>query len=224
MSSTNAPALRQFTAAVRAFLALTVVLGIAYPLVMTGAAQVLFPGRADGSLVGSDDGPVGSALIGQSFTVEATDESGTPRTGDGAPVMEPDPTYFQSRPSAAGAGYDPLSSSASNYGPENQELVRLVRERRAAVAALEGVDPAAVPADALLASGSGLDPHISPAYADLQVPRIALERALAETQVRELVAQHTQGRGLGFLGEPAVNVLTLNLALDALGGGGEGGD
>jgi potassium-transporting ATPase KdpC subunit len=225
MSSRNAPALRQFSAAVRAFLALTVVLGIAYPLVMTGAAQVLFPARADGSLVGSDDGPVGSALIGQSFTVSATDGSGSPPTEDGAPVMEPDPAYFQSRPSAAGAGYDPLSSSASNFGPENPELVRLVRERRAAVAELENVDPSAVPADALLASGSGLDPHISPASADLQVPRIARERALAEPTVRELVAQHTQGRGLGFLGEPAVNVLTLNLALDALGGGGgEGGD
>ena len=110
------------------------------------------------------------------------------------PVTEPDPAYFQSRPSAAGGGYDPLSSSASNYGPENPDLVALVEERRALVAELDGVDPDQVPPDALLASGSGLDPHISPAYAHLQAARVARERGLAAEQVRRLVDDLTQGR------------------------------
>jgi K+-transporting ATPase ATPase C chain len=136
----------------------------------------------------------------------------------GAPVTAPDPAYFQSRPSAAGAGYDPLSSSASNYGPENDELITLVEERRAAAAELDGVPPGAVVPEALLASGSGLDPHISPAYAEQQVARVAQERGLEPGEVRRLVAEHTTGRALGFLGEPHVNVLMLNLALDELAG------
>ena len=150
------PAVRQVWAAVRMLLVLTVVVGLAYPLVLTGFAQVVVPGRADGSLVIRDGAVVGSSLIGQSF--------------DGRPE------YFQSRPSAAGDGYDPLASSASNLGPENEDLLAAIDERRAAAAELDGTDPAQVAPDALLASGSGLDPDISPEYAAQQVERVA-ERA-----------------------------------------------
>ncbi len=223
MSSTTAPALRQLAAALRVFLVLSVVLGIVYPLAMTALAQLVFPHQSDGSLVESGGRVVGSELIGQAFTVQAT-ENGEPATdADGLPVMEPDPAYFQMRPSAAGTGYDPLATSASNLGPENEDLVALIEERRTAAAELDGVEPAAVPADALLASGSGLDPHISPAYAAQQVARVARERGLGVAEVRRLVADHTDGRALGFLGEPAVNVLMLNLALDA-GASAQGGD
>ena len=190
----RSPGIRQYGAAVRTLLLLTVLLGLAYPLVMTGIAQVGFTGSADGSLVHEGGRTVGSDLIGQSFTG--------------------DPTYFQSRPSAAGTGYDPLSTSASNLGPENMDLVKAAEQRRAAAAKLDGIPPAEVPADALQASGSGLDPHISPAYAREQVSRVARERGLSEIWVRTLVSEHTQGRILGFLGEPRVNVLELNLALD----------
>ena len=195
MANIVQPATRQLWPAVRMFLAMTVLVGLAYPLVMTGVAQVAFPGRADGSLVEHDGTVVGSSLIGQSF--------------DGKPE------YFQSRPSEAGDGYDPLASSASNRGPENADLVAAIEERRAAAAELDGTRPSDVAPDALLASGSGLDPQISPAYAEQQVARVARERGMSEAEVRELVKQHTDGRVLGFLGEPAVNVLMLNLALDA---------
>jgi K+-transporting ATPase ATPase C chain len=141
---------------------------------------------------------VGSSLIGQSFA----DASGRPL-----------PQWFQPRPSAAGAGYDPTSSGASNLGPNSSDLLKNVRERRATAAALDRVDPASVPPDALTASGSGLDPDISPAYADEQVARVAKARGLDPAQVRSLVDVHVQGRDLGFLGEPTVNVLDLNLAL-----------
>ena len=149
-----------------------------------------------------DGTTVGSTLIGQSF-VDA----------DGAPLAQ----YFQSRPSAAGDGYDGGASSGSNYGPENADLISAITDRRAAVAAFENVDPADVPADAVTASASGLDPHISPAYALLQVDRVAAARGLDEAEVRALVESKIQARDLGFLGEPRVNVLELNLALDALG-------
>ena len=195
MTTSTPPALRQLGAGLRVFLTLTVVLGLVYPLAMTGIAQVLFPDNADGSLVQANGKVVGSELIGQSF---------------GA-----DPNYFQSRPSAAGDGFDPLSSSASNYGPENADLIALVEERRVAAADLDGVEGNAVAADALLASGSGLDPHISPKYAEQQVARVARERGLGRGEVRRLVEEHTSGRTFGILGEPHVNVLMLNLALDA---------
>ncbi len=187
----------------RTMLVLTVILGVAYPLLVTGLGRLL-PARADGSLVtGADGAVVGSSLLGQSFT-----------DADGAAL----PRYFQSRPSAAGDGYDGAASSGSNLGPENPDLVAAIEDRRAAVAALEGVDPATVPADALTASGSGLDPQISPEYADLQVPRVAAERGLPEDEVRGLVAAATTGPDLGFLGQAGVNVLELNLALDRLAG------
>ena len=189
--------------AVRAMLVFTLVLGVGYTLLVTGISQLALPWQANGSLVQNSAGDtVGSALIGQSFT----DASGAAL-----------PQYFQSRPSAAGDGYDGGASSGSNLGPENPDLVSAIEERKAAIAELEGVDPSQVPADAVTASGSGLDPHISPAYALLQVPRVAAARGLTESEVRSVVEAHLQQRDLGYLGEPRVNVVELNLALDALG-------
>lgn len=279
--------LRQHTAALRALLVLTLILGIAYPVFIWLLAQL--PGlkdKADGSLIELNGAPVGSSLIGQLYT-----------DADGSPL----PQYFQSRPSAAGDGYDPMSTSASNLGPEDivdtadrTSLLTDVCTRSLAAGELDGVsgarpfctdsgvgavlsvlgtrdvrgivtDPtrvisvnelcpaapfianyegvavecaepgadyasgqivpihgdapaAAVPADAVTASGSGLDPHISPEYAALQVNRVAAARGLTPAQVQTLVAEHTDGRALGFMGAPRVNVLQLNLALDGLGG------
>lgn len=190
--------LRQLLPALRAMVVLTVLLGLAYPLAVTGIAQVGFSDKADGSVVRLDGTAVGSSLIGQSFADQ--------------------PRYFQSRPSAAGDGYDPLASSASNLGPESPDLLAAVEERRTAAAALDGTRPEEVAPDALEASGSGLDPHISPAYAAQQVERVARERGIPAAAVRDLVAEHTEGRTLGFLGEPRVNVLLLNLALDRVAG------
>ncbi|TDC03193.1 potassium-transporting ATPase subunit C [Nonomuraea longispora] len=276
---------RQHVAALRAVAVLTVLLGIVYPLVTTGVAQALFNDHANGSIIEKGGKSVGSALIGQSFT-----------DADGDPIRR----YFQSRPSAAGDGYDPTSTSASNLGPEDivdtlpvpgaqdeegdldegkQSLLTKVCTRSKAVGALEGVSGArpyctpdgvgavlkvfpdravsvnqacpatpfvtayqglkvecarpgedyaagktvpvrgdagtpAVPSDAVTASASGLDPHISVAYAGLQAPRVATERGLDRARVEQLIKEHTVGRALGFMGEPAVNVLELNLALD----------
>lgn len=192
--------LRTVSAALRTLLVLTVILGVAYPLAITAVAQI--PGlkhRADGSLVRFDGAVVGSSLLGQSFT-----------DAKGRALAQ----YFQSRPSAAGSGYDATASSASNYGPESKTLLALVKSRRAAVADLEGVPGAAVPPDALTASGSGLDPDISPAYARLQERRVAAARHATIAQVDSLVRAHTTSRALGFMGEPAVDVLNLNIALD----------
>ncbi|WP_144876175.1 potassium-transporting ATPase subunit KdpC [Microbacterium sp. 1.5R] len=188
--------LRTTGVAVRAMLVLTLVLGVAYTLVVTGIGQLLLPFQANGSPLPDDRG---SALIGQSFT-----------DADGAAL----PEYFQSRPSAAGDGYDGTGSSGSNLGPENADLVASIEERRAAIAEREGVSEDAVPADAVTASGSGLDPHISVAYALLQVPRVAAARDLPEQEVRDLVESRIQGRDLGFLGEERINTAELNLALD----------
>jgi potassium-transporting ATPase KdpC subunit len=216
MATRTSPAMRQYLAALRAILALTVVFGLAYPLVMTGIAQAAFHGNANGSLIHRDGKTVGSDLIGQAFTKPVLVNGKPKKDADGNPVVEPDPAYFQSRPSAAGLGYDPLSTSASNLGPENKDLIAAIKDRRAIAAKLDGVSPSSVPPDALQASGSGLDPDISPAYAREQVTRIARERGLRVAQVRALVGEHIQGRSLGFLGEPRVNVVELNLALDAL--------
>ena len=200
-------ALRQYWAALRALLVLTIVLGLAYPLAVTGVAQLVAHGQANGSTVtsaGTSAGQtVGSSLIGQSFA----DDKGDPL-----------PQWFQSRPSAAGTGYDPTLSGASNLGPESPVLIKAINDRRAAIAAFDGVDPASVPPDALTSSGSGLDPDISPAYAYEQVTRVAAARKLPADRIRQLVADHVQGRALGFLGEPTVDVLQLNLALQALSG------
>jgi K+-transporting ATPase ATPase C chain len=215
MTSRN-PALAQVLAALRVLVVLTILLGVGYPLLMTGVAQLAFEDHADGSLVERDGTTVGSTLVGQAFTRPVLSD-GEPVTDEaGNPVTEPDTAYFQSRPSAAGLGYDPLATSASNLAPTSPDLLALVEERRAAAAALDGIDPDDVAPDALLASGSGLDPHISPAYADQQVERVAVERGLEPDEVAQLVDDHTTGRMLGFLGEPTVNVLELNLALDEL--------
>ena len=168
MSSSRTVA-RTTGVAIRAMLVLTLVLGVGYTLVVTGIGQLLMPFQANGSPLADDKG---SSLIGQSFT-----------DADGEAL----PEYFQSRPSAAGDGYDGTSSGGSNLGPENPDLVTAIGERQAAIAEREGVSPDAVPADAVTASGSGLDPHISVAYALLQVPRVAEERGLPEQQVRDLV-------------------------------------
>ncbi|MFC0674908.1 potassium-transporting ATPase subunit KdpC [Brachybacterium hainanense] len=192
--------LRTLRAAARATALLTLLLGIAYPLAITGLGQLALPVRADGSLLADADGEiVGSALIGQSFA-----------DADGDPL----PRYFQGRPSAAGDGYDAAASSGSNLGPENPELVAEISRRRAEIAAFESVPASRVPADALTASSSGLDPHISPAYAQLQVPRVAAARGMDAEEVRRLVAAHTQSPDLGYLGSSRVDVLGLNIALD----------
>jgi len=215
MATRTSSSLRQYGAALRTLLVLTVILGLAYPLAMTALAQVAFGNNADGSLVQRGGKTVGSHLIGQAFTRPVLKNGQPEKDAAGKPVVEADPRYFQSRPSAAGAGYDPLATSASNLGPENKDLIAAIKDRRATAAKLDGVNPTQVAPDALLASGSGLDPDISPAYAQEQIPRIARERGLSQAQVQALVTANTQGRTLGFLGEPRVNVLNLNLALDA---------
>jgi len=185
----------------------TVLLGLAYPLVVTGIAQGAFGDKADGSLVEVDGEAVGSSLIGQAFVDE-----------DGEPI----PEYFQSRPSAAtgaegetAAGYDPTLSLGSNLGPSNPELSDAVRERALAYQELNGLDEdTPVPVDAVTASASGLDPHISVANARTQAPRVAQERGLDVDDVLDLIDENTDTRQLGFLGEDGVNVLELNLALD----------
>jgi len=193
--------IRTLWVALRAMLVATVVLGIVYPLAVTGIGQLALPWQANGSVVSANGKPVGSALIGQSFS-----------SAKGTPLAQ----YFQPRPSAAGKGYDGAASSGSNLGPSNRALVAEIAARKAQVAALDGVNPNEIPADALTASASGLDPHISPAYALLQVPRVAAQRGLAESTVRRLVESKIQERDLGYLGEPTVNVLLLNIALDQL--------
>ncbi len=183
-----------FKPALLLLLVLTLVTGVAYPLLVTGIAQLVFPNQANGSLIYQDDRPVGSALIGQPFD---------------------DPKYFWSRLSATGPfPYNAAASSGSNLGPTNPALLNTVKAR---VTALREVDPnnaQSIPVDLVTASGSGLDPHISPAAAYYQVSRVARARNLDENFVRRLVDQHIEGRQLGFLGEPRVNVLRLNLALD----------
>jgi len=194
--SSSRTAVRTAGVAIRAMLVFTLVLGVGYTLVVTGIGQLLLPYQANGSPLTDDKG---SALIGQTFT-----------DADGEAL----PEYFQSRPSAAGEGYDGAASSGSNLGPENPDLVAAIGDRRAAIAEREGVSTDAVPADAVTASASGLDPHVSVAYALLQVPRVAAERDLPEQQVRDLVESRIQGRDLGFLGTERINVAELNLALD----------
>jgi K+-transporting ATPase ATPase C chain len=192
---------RQLLPALRMTIALIVLLGLVYPLVMTGVAQALFPGRANGSLIKKGGTVIGSSLIGQSFL----DAQGNP-----------DPKYFQSRPSAAGSGYDATASGASNLGPSNPALISTVAERVVAYRTFNNLPAnAPVPVDAVTSSGSGLDPDISVANADDQAPRVATTRHLPLSTVMDLVKANTQGRPAGIFGEATVNVLNLNLALNA---------
>jgi K+-transporting ATPase ATPase C chain len=171
----------------------TVLFGLIYPLAVTGLAQLLFPSKANGSLLAKDGHVIGSKLLGQPFS---------------------SPEYFHSRPSYAGTGYDAAQSSGSNLGPTNHQLIERVK---AGVEKLRAENPgASVPIDLVTASASGLDPEISPAAAEFQIPRIARERGMSESDIRALVSKHTLGRQLGFLGEPRVRVLELNLDLDAI--------
>jgi len=185
---------KNFLISVLFTLVTTVMFGIIYPLVVTGLAQVLFPKQANGELIVQNGKLVGSHLMGQPFTAAG---------------------YFWSRPSAAGAaGYDPTASGGSNLGPTNKALIDRVN---ASVQTLQATNPgAAIPADLVTTSGSGLDPDISPASAEFQTPRVVKERGMSEQDVRALIAKHTLGRQLGFLGEARVNVLDLNLDLDAI--------
>jgi K+-transporting ATPase ATPase C chain len=176
-------------------LVLCVVTGLLYPAAVTAIAQLVFPTQANGSIVTVAGRPVGSALIGQSFSA---------------------PYYFHSRPSAAGAGYDATASAGTNKGPTDLKLAdTLIAGAVAKVMQEDGAEKGKIPADMVTASASGLDPHISPANAALQVPRIARERGAEPAAVQRLVAAHTEGRQFGFLGEPRVNVLLLNVALDS---------
>lgn len=185
---------RQLVPALLIVIVFTVLTGLIYPLVVTGVAQVAFPNRADGSLIKRDGTVVGSKLIGQNFSALR---------------------YFQPRPSAAGDSYDGMSSSASNLGPTNPVLISEVRKRVAVYRRVNRVPPSvAVPADAVTASGSGLDPDISQANARLQAPRVARARGVPLREVLQAIDDHTDGPSLGFLGERGVNVLELNLALD----------
>lgn len=199
---------RNHLTGLRLLLLFTVVCGLVYPLLITGISQLVFSGQANGSLVRSSQGRVvGSSLIGQNFTV--VDRLGHTSTST------PDPRYFQSRPSAAGTyGYDPTASAGSNLGPNSAVLAGEYSVRKAEIVLLNRVPRSQVPPDAVTASGSGLDPDISPQYAAVQVERVARVRNLSLVTVRALVKQYTQGRTLGFLGGPRVDVLKLNLALD----------
>ncbi|MDR6611242.1 K(+)-transporting ATPase subunit C [Leifsonia sp. 1010] len=192
---------RQYWVALRALLIFTVVLGVAYPLVVTGIGQLTLPAQANGSTVTAQGKVVGSSLIGQSFT----DKKGNPL-----------PQWFQSRPSAAGDGYDGGASSGSNLGPNNPDLLTSIDERAKVIEKVDGVSVGRIPPDALTASGSGLDPQISPVYALLQVDAVAKARGISADRVRALVEKHVQQRDLGYLGEPTVNVLQLNIALEAM--------
>lgn len=183
---------KNLSIAVLMTIATTILLGIIYPLVVTGLAQVIFPDKANGQLIAKDGKIIGSRIIGQGFS---------------------SPHYFHPRPSAAGTGYDAANSAGSQLGPTNQKLIDRVKQDTERLRAENPGKP--VPIDLVTTSASGFDPHISPAAAEFQVPRVARQRGISDELLRQLVAKHTQGRQFGFLGEARVNVLELNIDLDA---------
>lgn len=187
--------MKELRPALVVFIALTLITGVAYPLLVTAIAQVAFPRQANGSVIEVNGKVVGSALMGQAFD---------------------DPGYFWSRPSATNPPCNGASSAGSNLGPTNPELFRLVAQRVEKLRAAHPDQKGLVPVDLVTASGSGLDPHISPAAAEYQIGRVAMARGLPKEQVRQLVEEHTEGRAFSLLGEPRVNVLLLNLALDRI--------
>ncbi len=207
-----------------AIIVFTVLLGLVYPLVITGVSQVAFPGNANGQKVYVGGKLVGSKIIGQDFGTPVLEKSGKPKEVKGAVVTEPDPRYFQSRPSATeGGAYNGAASTFSNRGPNSVKTREADEENLKAYLELEkpynsGLTAAQVPVDAVNTSGSNLDPEISQANAWIQAHRIAAKRGLALSVVNGLIAKYTSGRGLGFSGEQGVNVLELNLALDRLTG------
>lgn len=210
---------RDITTSVRAVIVLTILLGLLYPLAVWGIGQVAFPGRANGSKIHSADGKlIGSRLLGQDFSRPVLDAKGKPKQdADGNAITEPDPKYFQGRPSAT--GNSPAATYFANRGPNAKSATIFYQETLAGYVALEGpytpgLDAAGVPVDAATDSGSGVDPHISEANARIQANRVAKVRNLPVDRVRQLIDDHTDGRFLGLLGEPGVNVLELNLALD----------
>jgi K+-transporting ATPase ATPase C chain len=185
--------MKNFVTAILMTIVTTVLLGLIYPLVVTGIAQVIFPDKANGQLIERDGQVIGSRIIGQPFT---------------------SPGYFRPRPSAAGAnGYDAAGSAGTNYGPTNKKLIDRIKADTEKLQAENPGKP--VPIDLVTTSASGLDPHISPAAAEFQIPRVAKERGMSEDEVRQLVKAHATGRQFGFLGEPVVNVMELNLDLDS---------
>ncbi|MBX9359692.1 potassium-transporting ATPase subunit KdpC [Streptomyces sp. WAC04114] len=200
MNTSFASSARMAWAALRMLLVLTVVTGIAYPLLVTGIGQAVFNDKANGSMVKVDGKEVGSKLIGQSWNLPGTDK--------------PDPKWFQGRPS--NSGYDPLTTGSSQLGASDPTLVKNVKAAKKQVAEFNGVPESEVPKDAVTGSASAIDPDISPDYADIQVKRVAENNGLTGAQVQKLVDDHTTGRTLGFMGEPHVNVLELNIALQEL--------
>src|SRR5271163_3418061 len=191
--------MRSLLVAIKMTIVLTLLTGIVYPIVMVGLGHVLFPAQAGGSLIYKNESPVGSSLMAQNFKAAR---------------------YFHPRPSAAGTnGYDPTSSGGSNLGPTNKSFIDSVKQRTKDVVEEDGVPASRVPVDMVTASGSGLDPEISPASAEIQIDRVAKARGMSADTVRALVNANTRPRWAGFLGEPGVNVLELNLALDGTGNG-----
>ncbi|MGX8908791.1 potassium-transporting ATPase subunit KdpC [Streptomyces netropsis] len=212
MNNSVSSTFRVMGAGLRALLVLTLVCGVIYPLVVTGVAQAVFHDKANGSEVKADGRSVGSERLGQRYDLDTKDKDGNPL---------PDPKFFQPRASAAGANtentqYKIVVSGASNLAADSKVLLTSVEQRRADVAAFNGVSPSSVPVDALTASASGLDPDISPEYARLQAERVAKANGLPAAAVRKLVEDHTDGRVLGFMGNERVNVLKLNIALRKL--------